>query len=231
MEININNFFSPQNLEEFKLHEKQNLWFGGTDTFSKIYDKILKEENRLILIKDEESLELFIKSNSSLNGKIEITDEIHFPFYLDISKNILIHSSTINSYPVISKYELKQYEVKSFFQKSYFIRLILLNEIEKGDEYTPLYYIKIFRSQMSDYQSIPEGNQQKQIYQTLKDVFLNYPIEQMCTITKLFSNSLSWRYSEEYGGIRKGGSSNLIDFVNDENEVFQIQYLGEGQEP
>ena len=66
-------------------------------------------------------------------------------------------------------------------------------------------------------------------YNSSKDVFLNYPLEELIPIFQIISNSTSWRYSGEYGGIRENEQDNWLDFLNEEGEVFQVTYNGENQ--
>lgn len=65
-----------------------------------------------------------------------------------------------------------------------------------------------------------------------KDIFLNYPINELISICQLVSTSNSWVYSDSSGGIRVDEKREpWLDFVNDEDEVFQVNYEGEGQDP
>jgi len=66
-------------------------------------------------------------------------------------------------------------------------------------------------------------------YNSSKDVFLNYPLEELIPILQIISNSTSWRYSGEHGGIRENEQNNWLDFLNEEREVFQVIYNGENQ--
>jgi hypothetical protein len=64
-------------------------------------------------------------------------------------------------------------------------------------------------------------------FKTTKEIFLRYPMVDLLSICLLISKSQTWTYSMECGGIRVDESHNWIDFINQEDEVFQIIYEGE----
>jgi hypothetical protein len=67
-------------------------------------------------------------------------------------------------------------------------------------------------------------------FQSTKEIFLKYPMVDLLSICLLISKSQTWTYTDEYGGIRVYESDNWIDFINQEDEVFQVKYMGEGND-
>jgi len=67
-------------------------------------------------------------------------------------------------------------------------------------------------------------------FQSTKEIFLRYPMVDLISICQLISKSQTWTYTLEYGGIRADESDNFIDFINQEDEIFQIIYEGEGND-
>lgn len=66
-------------------------------------------------------------------------------------------------------------------------------------------------------------------YNSSKEVFVNYPLEEFIPTLQLFSNSNTWSYNGQYGGIRENEQDSWLDFTNEEGEVFQVTYHGENQ--
>ena len=67
-------------------------------------------------------------------------------------------------------------------------------------------------------------------FKSTKEIFLRYPKVDLISICLLISKSQTWTYHEGSGGIRVSESDNNIDFINQEGEVFQITYKGEGND-
>ena len=67
-------------------------------------------------------------------------------------------------------------------------------------------------------------------FKSTKEIFLRYPKVDLISICLLISKSQTWTYHEGSGGIRVSESDNYIDFINQEGEVFQITYKGEGND-
>ena len=67
-------------------------------------------------------------------------------------------------------------------------------------------------------------------FKSTKEIFLRYPKVDLISICLLISKSQTWTYHDEFGGIRVSESDNHIDFINQEGEVFQITYKGEGND-
>ena len=67
-------------------------------------------------------------------------------------------------------------------------------------------------------------------FKSTKEIFLRYPKVDLISICLLISKSQTWTYHEGSGGIRVSESDNYIDFINQEGEVFQITYQGEGND-
>ena len=67
-------------------------------------------------------------------------------------------------------------------------------------------------------------------FKSTKEIFLRYPKVDLISICLLISKSQTWTYQEGSGGIRVSESDNYIDFINQEGEVFQITYKGEGND-
>lgn len=237
MNIVIKDFLSTTELKEFQESEKNNMWFGSTVTFSKIYEKLLQKNKDIHFIKDLKSFNKLLQSDINLKGGIKIDDDIIFPCYIDLKENIFIYTYTkefVQGYikePIIRYFQIKENIEKSFFFKNTTYHVTLGNQLNKGERHTPLFYIQIFRNQILENKSsenqgifsLEDGNK----VNSSKEIFKNYPIDKLTSICQLISESSSWTYSGKFGGIRENPKDNWIDFQNKKGEIFQVTYNGE----
>lgn len=69
-----------------------------------------------------------------------------------------------------------------------------------------------------------------QVYKSSEDVFLKTPIDELESICKLVSDSLTWKYHDRTGGIRVNENDNWLGFSNEEGEIFKVTFNGENKE-
>ena len=236
MSLHINDFFSKETFSEFQEYDAKNYWFGATSSFAGIYSRILDASEELIRVDDDHSLFSILSKEVGLENDLVANIKCEFPCYVNVNGKIIIQpfrvkkvgNEEILSNPVFWRFETEDFIEKSFFKSLTKTKLILSDAgFEKGAKFTPLYYIKIFRSQVAEFNPTPSRIQVEPSFSSSKEVFLEYSLDSLSKIVQLFSDSNSWNYSGQYGGIRENENDNWIDFTSEEGEVFQFQYLGE----